>query len=128
MNQRQVTFQEAVRMAINKNYCNFSGRASRSEFWWFFLFSFLLSVAISFVCSILGFSVDSTSTVTSIVGLVLILPGLGLWWRRLHDTGHSGLWFLLVFTGIGIILLIFWACIDSQQHPNEYGAVPNVVP
>ena len=115
-------------MAIYKNYCNFSGRASRSEFWWYALFTFLLSAAIGFVCGLLGFSHGSIQFVSNIVGLALLLPGLGLWVRRLHDTDRSGWWMLLALTGIGVILLVVWACFDSQQHPNKYGPVPNVVP
>ena len=94
MLQRQVTFQEAVIRAIKDNYCNFNGRASRSEYWWYCLFAVILGVVIS-----VGFSFSQTavSVVSGIVNLALLLPGLGLCVRRLHDVGKSGWWIFLAF-------------------------------
>lgn len=124
MFQRQVTFEQAVRSAIQVHYCDFKGRASRSEFWWFELFTLILSAIIS------AFGVFSTSVVSvlqTIVGLALFLPSLGLCVRRLHDINKSGWFVLLAFIPIvGAIILIIWWCKESEMQPNQYGPVPNV--
>ena len=80
------------------NYVTFQGRASRSEFWWFFLFQVIVLV----IASVLG------DIVNLLVSLALLLPALAVGARRLHDVGRSGWWQLLVLTGIGVLLLIFW--------------------
>lgn len=125
MYQRQVTFKEAVVSAIQQNYCNFSGRASRSQYWWYCLFTFILTAVIGIVFC---WSQNALNIVTGIVNLALLLPGLGLAVRRLHDIDKSGWWLLLAFIPlIGAIILIIWFCKDSQMEPNEYGPVPNMV-
>ena len=125
MYQRQVSFQEAIVRAIQGNYFNFSGRASRSEFWWFELFNLLVNSACSVLTVVMGDTIGTAISV--IIGLLLILPTLGLMARRLHDVGRSGWWLLLLFTGIGVLLLIVWWIMPSQEHPNEYGDEPNMV-
>lgn len=124
MNQRQLTFAEAVQRGF-QNYCNFSGRASRSEYWWFALFAFLAGCVAQFFGGI--FSHSMAAVLSSITSLVLFLPNLGLLFRRLHDTNHSGWWWLIAFTGIGCILLLIWCVQDSQPYENRYGQVPNLV-
>lgn len=127
MYQRQVTFGEAVNKALSQNYCNFNGRASRSEYWWFVLFMAIVNFAIGFVLGIFGSSETGVSIITSIVGLAFLLPGLGLCVRRLHDTGHSGWWVLLSVIPLANILLIVWFCQDSYHGMNQYGPEPNLV-
>lgn len=125
MYQRQVTFSEAVRNALTVNYCNFSGRASRSEFWWFALFTFILSCIVS-----LAFFWSDTLEyiVTGIINILLLLPGVGLSVRRLHDTNRSGWWVLInLVPVVGWIIFVFFAVTDSQPVPNQYGPVPNLV-
>lgn len=125
MYQRQVTFGEAVRRALLENYCNFSGRASRSEYWWFVLFTVILNIVIGIIFC---WSENALNIVSGLVGLALLLPGLGLCVRRLHDIGKSGWWLLIALIPVvGSILLIVWYCKDSQMTPNEYGPVPNWV-
>lgn len=123
MYQRQVSFGQAVSLALGKNYCQFSGRSSRSEYWWFVLFQFIIS-------SILSLFTDSDSAfgyiVAGVVNLALLLPGLGLCVRRMHDIGKSGWWILINFIPlVGNIIFIVWACRDSESD-NEYGPVPNM--
>lgn len=125
MYQRQVSFKEAIVRAIQQNYCNFSGRASRSEFWWFQLFGFILNSVIGIVFC---WSQDTMSIINCIAGLALLLPSLGLTVRRLHDIGKSGWWiFIGLIPIIGWIILLVWYCKDSQMEPNQYGPVPNMV-
>ena len=106
MYQRQVTFGEAVRRALLENYCNFSGRASRSEYWWFVLFTVILNIVIGIIFC---WSENALNIVSGLVGLALLLPGLGLCVRRLHDIGKSGWWLLIALIPVvGSILLIVW--------------------
>lgn len=95
-----MTFQESIKACLS-NYATFSGRATRSEFWWFFLFQILLGTALHFVLPRFG---------QNLVVFLLILPSLAVGARRLHDIGISGWWQLLMLTGIGWLPLLFlWA-------------------
>ena len=98
-----MTFSQAVQSCLGQ-YATFSGRAARSEYWWFFLFQVLALL----VSSLLG------ETANSIVALLLLLPALAVGARRLHDVGRSGWWQLLMLTGIGYLLLLFWWVQPSQ--------------
>lgn len=120
-----MSFKEAVQSAFGK-YCCFSGRARRSEYWYFTLFNILASLVIGALCGMLFGSGSSTTTVVSGVwALAMLLPGLGLCWRRLHDIGKSGAWYLLIFVPlIGAIILLIWFCTDSQPGTNQYGPNP----
>ena len=92
-----MNFGQAISTCFAK-YAAFSGRASRPEFWWFFLFQILVSIA----ASMLG------DVVASLVSLALLLPALAVGARRLHDIGKSGWWQLIMLTVIGLLLLIYW--------------------
>ena len=122
--QRQLGFGEAVKKALLENYCNFQGRASRSEYWWFALFTFIVGAVISLI-----FGTGTTGRVINgIFELAMLLPSLGLTVRRLHDVGKSGWWFFIGFIPlIGWIWLIWLLATPSQATPNEYGPEPNVV-
>ena len=108
-----MSFVQAVQVCLRK-YVDFSGRAVRSEFWWFALFQLIVMV----VASMLG------DTVYAVVALALVLPSLAVGARRLHDIGKSG-WFLLLhlLPIIGILVLIFFWVQPSQTEGNEYGVV-----
>ena len=96
-------------------YVDFDGRASRSEFWWFFLFQFITVIVLSVVLSILG----------TIASLALLLPGLAAAARRLHDIGKSGWWLLIGFVPlIGLLVLIYFTVQGSQSESNNWGAPP----
>jgi uncharacterized membrane protein YhaH (DUF805 family) len=118
-----MNFMDAVRTCLN-NYANFSGRARRSEFWWFILFNFAAQIAASIVdavvAAIIGFSI-----LAPLVALALLVPGLAVSVRRLHDTGRSGWWILLGLVPlVGIVVLIIWYATDGQPGPNQYGENP----
>ncbi|HWN38654.1 MAG TPA: DUF805 domain-containing protein [Gammaproteobacteria bacterium] len=94
-----MTFAESVRTCLSK-YVDFNGVASRSEFWWFFLFQIVVVVVLSFVSQL----------VADIAALALLLPSLAVGARRLHDTGRSGWWLLIgLIPVIGtLVLIVFW--------------------
>ena len=79
-------------------YAGFSGRAPRSEFWWFALFQLGVLVIATMISQVLY----------GIAALALLLPALAVGARRLHDIGRSGWWQLLSLTGIGTLVLIYW--------------------
>ena len=124
MNQYQVPFVDAVKRAVTVNYCNFNGRSSRSEYWWYALAVAILNVVIS---TVLSGCPSVMQVVSGVVTLGLLLPGFGLAVRRLHDINKSGWYLLLALIPIvGAIVLIVWFCKESEPQANQYGPVPNV--
>ena len=111
-------FGDAVKSGLN-NYVGFSGRAPRSEFWYWTLFSIIASIVGGVFDGIIGLGFIST-----IISLGLFLPSLAVGIRRLHDLDRTGWWTLLAFTGIGIILLIVWDCFKGTAGPNRFGPDP----
>jgi uncharacterized membrane protein YhaH (DUF805 family) len=115
----RVGFVDAIKLGFS-NYFKFSGRSRRSEFWFWVLFALLGSIVFQIVDLIVGVSVFD-----SIFGLVILIPGLALAARRLHDIGKSGWWQLLYFAVIiGWIILIIWQVRDGDQEPNAHGQNP----
>ena len=104
----------------------FSGRASRSEFWYFSLFIFLLGIVVNLLASLLNLNGDAGFGVFSyIIAIIFFLVELSVGSRRLHDTGRSGwLQLLLIIPCVGIIILIiFWAQ-PSKPGDNAHGPAP----
>ncbi|MTJ92089.1 MAG: DUF805 domain-containing protein [Desulfovibrio sp.] len=85
-------FKEAVKICLTKKYCCLKGRASRSEFWWFCLFTFILNLIVALLGSLLP---ALGSIVSAVQALWLLLPTVGVTTRRLHDRNLSGWWQLL---------------------------------
>ena len=107
-----------VKSVILKNYVNFEGRATRAEFWWFFLFNFVIGL-------ILGVLGKVGAILSGIWGLGILLPQLGLGARRLHDINKSGWYLLLAFIPlVGAIILIIWWAKEGDPTENQYGPVP----
>ena len=103
-------------------YFNFSGRATRSEFWYFMLFVLLFGIVITLIEVIMG-TYDS-GILSLIFNLALLFPSLAVSTRRLHDTNRSGWWNLIMLVPIiGIIVLIVFYCQDSKED-NKYGVNP----
>lgn len=118
-------FVEAVQSCF-RQYVGFSGRARRSEYWWFFLFTVLVSIVTSVLDSILGTMSEDTNVgvIGSIASLALLLPSIAVAIRRLHDTSRSGWWILIgLIPIIGWIILIVFYCQDSHGD-NEHGPSP----
>ncbi|MBS0535357.1 MAG: DUF805 domain-containing protein [Proteobacteria bacterium] len=113
-----MNFQQAIQSGFN-NYVTFSGRAPRSEYWYWALFSFIVQIVANIVDMAMGMGL-----VSGLLSLALLLPSIAVGVRRLHDIDRTGWWLLIAFTGIGIILLIVWACIKGTDGPNQYGPDP----
>ena len=123
-----MNFVEATKTCFIK-YADFSGRASRSEYWYFSLFMLLLSICSMIIDSIIAGVPfweydDWTGPASLIVTILTILPALGVSVRRLHDIDKSGWWILIAFTFIGFILLIHWAIKESNIGDNQFGSDP----
>ena len=100
-----------------KNYVTFDGRARRKEFWFFMLVSFILGIIVQIIDAILG----TDKILNGVLNLALFLPSLAVGARRLHDTGRSGWWQLLVLTIISIIPLIIWRASNTKPENNQWG-------
>lgn len=122
-----MTFTEAVRICLTQKYVSFSGRARRSEYWWFVLFNLIVTGVAAAIDTLAGTSSSSgTGVFGAIAALALLLPGLGVQVRRLHDTGRSAwnlAWLLLCILPGQIVLMVF-AAQDSKPGPNQYGENP----
>jgi uncharacterized membrane protein YhaH (DUF805 family) len=125
-----MSFVDAVRSGFD-NYFNFSGRALRSEYWWWVVFAWIAGLVANIIDSALGWRVYETTVngmqqgsgpVAALVGLALVIPGLSVAVRRLHDTDRSGWWLLLVIIPfIGWIVLIIFMAMSGTPGPNKYG-------
>lgn len=105
-----------------EKFFTFGGRASRPEFWWFYLFSVLMSWGADVATgSAMGPNSDMAAIIQVILGLVFFFPTLAVSTRRLHDVGRSGWWQLLYLTVIGIIVLIIWWASKGETKENQYG-------
>ncbi|TXK49270.1 DUF805 domain-containing protein [Pontibacter qinzhouensis] len=114
-------------MMVLRKYAEFSGRARRSEYWYFFLFNILVSMALAGVDFIIGSALmgGSIGLLGGLYSLAVFIPGLAVSVRRLHDTGRSGWWLLISLVPfIGWIVLIVFMFTDSQYDDNQYG--PNL--
>ena len=105
-----------------KKYADFSGRATRTQYWMFILIFMIIYIALAMLDAFLG-----TFVLAAIFNLALLVPSISIAARRLHDTGRTGWWQLIIFIPlIGIIVLLVFLVQDS--HPdNEYGANPKAV-
>ena len=123
-NHRNVCFEEAIDLGIN-NYFQFSGRSSRGAYWWWWLASVILGFVASLfdlkLLNVNGNSIGAIGPFAGFVALITIIPNLAVLTRRLHDVGRSGWWVLLVFTGIGAILVLSWLNGPGDRKENRYG-------
>ena len=99
------------------NYANFSGRARRKEYWLFYLVIVIIGIILQVCDAIL----DTDPLLIGIWNLATFLPIFAAGARRLHDTGRSGWWQLLILTVIGIIPLIIFLASDTKKENNKWG-------
>lgn len=112
-------FAEAIEHVLS-NYAVFSGRARRSEFWYFQLFYYLVLLGLSLLAltGVLAFL-----PVLYLLGM--LIPNAAVHWRRLHDVGRTGAWYFIGFVPlVGVILLVIWLAADGQPGTNQYGPNP----
>jgi len=105
-------------------YTVFSGRAKRAEYWWFFLFCFILGIMAQVIDSTLGLdkAIGGNGTFTTLIQIATFLPSIAVGSRRLHDTNRSGWWQLLwILLVIGWIPLIIWLASQSKNEDNKFG-------
>ena len=115
-----MTFTDAISDAFSK-YAKFTGRSSRSAYWWFYLFALIVIFAAAFVDAAAG----TGGIISVLVVLALFLPQLAVSVRRLHDAGHSGWWLLISLVPLigAIVLLVF--SLQESRGPNEWGDGPD---
>ena len=107
-------FQKAVKTCFKK-YADFTGRAARPEFWWFALFQFVVMLVLGMI----------SQQLEGLAGLAMLLPGLAVGARRLHDIDKSAWWMLLwMIPVLGWILLVYWAAQPGDAGANKYGEPP----
>ena len=127
-----MTFVDAVK-SVYRKYFTFSGRAARSEFWWYMLFMLLMNIALAIVfgdnTTVTGPGYLGVYSRSDLVGdlwnLFNLIPTLAVASRRLHDTDRSGWWQLLYMVPlIGAIVLIVWWVARGTPGQNRFGADP----
>lgn len=120
----------AVKTVLSK-YVTFSGRARRAEYWWWVLFTIILSVVAGIVDAIItgGGPQGGIQPLSTIVALGLFLPGLAVLFRRLHDTDRSGWWWLILFIPlIGLLVMIYFLVQPGTDGSNRFGEDPTTEP
>ncbi|MDF2231089.1 DUF805 domain-containing protein [Albimonas sp. CAU 1670] len=127
-----MTFDQSISTCFRK-YVTFSGRAPRSELWWFALFVVVISWLLGFIeVRLLPGMVNLESGVgplTSAWSLVTLLPGISVAVRRLHDGNRSGWWWWLwLIPLIGSIVLLVWFVLKGTSGANDYGPDPLAPP
>lgn len=110
-----------------KKYAQFHGRSRRKEFWYFVLFNILINIVLTIVDMTVGTYYDTygIGILSGLFALFILIPGIAVSIRRLHDTGRSGWWLLLGLIPLigGIVLIVFYAK-DSEPGTNQYGPNP----
>jgi len=117
-----MNFGEAIAAGF-RNYVTFSGRAVRSEYWYWVLFAFIVGIVTGILDRAI-ISESETGPINLIANVILLLPSIAVGVRRLHDIDRTGWWYLIVFTIIGIFVLIYWACQPGTAGPNRFGPDP----
>ena len=114
-----MSFTTAISTCFRK-YATFSGRARRSEFWFFWLFCTIVTTVLSLIFG-------DSALIPTLFSLATLIPSWSAAWRRMHDIGKCGAWSLIIFVPIvGIILWLIWFCRDSQAGSNTYGPNPKM--
>ena len=130
--QQMMGFMDALTTVFRNKYATFSGRASRSEYWWGYLGYVVIATVLQIFALVGAIALIDAGEIAALPGLIalvgiigMIIPSIAVSVRRLHDTGKSG-WMLLIILipCIGFILWIVWMVEDGQAHDNAYGTVP----
>jgi uncharacterized membrane protein YhaH (DUF805 family) len=114
-------------LGVLKKYADFSGRARRKEYWFFVLFNLIISCVLSVIDVFVGTynAAAGIGILAGLYALAVLIPGIAVTVRRLHDTGRSGWWILIVLIPlVGWIVLLVFMFLDSQPVTNAYGPSP----
>ena len=117
-------------LKVLQNYATFSGRARRSEYWYFVLFNMIFAIVAVVLDNVFGTAIEGVGygLIYGLYVLAVLLPGLAVAVRRLHDVGKSGWMFLIgLIPLIGPIWLLVLFCTDSQQGSNKWGENPKEI-
>ena len=117
-------------LGVLKKYAEFGGRAQKAEYWFFFLFTILVSVGLGIIDRITGSFMPQVGMglLGVLYSLAVFIPTLAVSIRRLHDTGRSGWWLLIgLIPLVGVIVLIIFMVQDSNPGENQYGPNPKLV-
>ncbi len=126
-NESEYTMLDWWKKVFIQNYANFEGRARRSEYWYYVLFNFIITLSawiLSFILFFLGGFL--LWFIIGAFGLATLIPSLAAQVRRLHDTGKSGWWILISFIPFGAIVLLIFYCTEGDHGSNEYGPDPKL--
>lgn len=118
-------------LTVLKKYATFTGRATRSEYWYFVLFSAIISLVLVLLDKMTGtYDVQSGMGILSgVYSLAVLIPSVAVSVRRLHDIGRSGWWLLLAFIPlIGALVILYFSLQVSQPMTNQYGENPKALP
>lgn len=107
---------------LKNKYAQFDGRASRREYWTFFLVNFAVAIILSIVDGIIGFG--HTGLLVNIFALATLVPSIAIMVRRLHDTDRSGWWALISLIPFGALVLLAFMFFDGTQGSNRFGSDP----
>ena len=123
-----MTFGEAISNGFS-NYTNFRDRTPRSGFWWWFLFTQIVNIVAQVLMGVFAAMGQTAALIGAIIVLVVILglliPGIAVSVRRLHDLDKSGWWLLICLIPlVGAIILIVWFCTKGTEGPNRFGTDP----
>ena len=118
-------FLEAVKICFQKSF-TFKGRASRAEYWLFYLFNYILGfiLAILAIITLITLKQSVAISVFIILYCIPIPANISVLVRRLHDVNRSGWWFWIVIIPFGILLLLYWFIKPSDKEENQYGLPP----
>jgi uncharacterized membrane protein YhaH (DUF805 family) len=117
---------ESLRTVLKEKYADFNGRASRSEYWWFYLSMFVYGLVVGLVAAMLGIGGEDGPDVAILVAMLpFLIPSFAAGARRLHDTGLSGWWQLLgIVPLLGFVTMIVLMARAGQPGPNRFGEPP----
>ncbi|MBI4747515.1 MAG: DUF805 domain-containing protein [Acidobacteria bacterium] len=113
-------------LAALKKYAVFSGRARRMEYWMFLVFNVVISIVLGVVDGVAGTATETgIGLISSVYSLAVLVPGIAVTVRRLHDTDRGGLWILIAFVPcIGALILLFFMFQAGKPGSNQYGPNP----
>ena len=123
--QKNNLFYTAIKSCFLK-YSTFKGRATRSEYWLWVLFTAIAGILFVILDNILGTLIitkagEPLGILNLIFRISVLLPSIAVSVRRLHDVNRSGWWILIGFTIIGLIPLLYWHCCKSYEKESKYG-------